>query len=85
MKKHKAAGLLRLLVMGDIADVSKMRAASIFRAKPEDGGGVNFRNEGNVAHTTRSNNPRTKLTPTINQCKSVKSLNIKFFLTATGP
>jgi hypothetical protein len=84
MNEHEAAvncvlGWLRLIVMGDIADVSKMHAASNFRAEPEDGGSVNFRNAGNFAHTTRCNNPRTKLTPKINQRKRVKSLNIKFF------
>jgi hypothetical protein len=83
MNKCKAGvnsvlGLLRHVDMGHIIEVLKVHAASIFRAEPKDGDSVRLRKAGDIDHTTRCNNPRTKLTPITNRRESVKSVNIEF-------
>jgi hypothetical protein len=64
MKKYKAAvncvpGLLRLLVMGDIADVSKMHAASIFRPIPKMEAVLTFEMRAIIHHTMQQ--PKNKV------------------------
>jgi hypothetical protein len=59
---NSVLGLLHRVVTGDVTDVSKTHAASIFRICSEDGGRMCLRNAGNTPKIARCNNLRTELT-----------------------
>jgi hypothetical protein len=54
-------GLLHRVDVGDVADVSEVLSASIFRVK--DGGSMYLRNADNIPIFRLCNNPSTELTP----------------------
>jgi hypothetical protein len=60
--------MLHRVVVGDVAEFSKVSAAYIYKQltklhtfDPEDGGSLYLRNVCNIAHTTWCNNPRTNI------------------------
>lgn len=61
MVNYCVLGLLHSAVVSDVADVSEVHAASVFRIDPKDGGSIYLRKVGSFSHNHTVSQPKNRI------------------------